>query len=93
VSARVYRDAWTHEQAMALLEGETGSSLDSRCVAALKGVLDQKATQPVPVAPPAVRDVPAVASPTRHEEPVTAPLLPSVPTVFAGSPGRIVRKP
>ncbi len=45
VSTRVYRDAWSHEQAMALLQGEAGNSLDARCVAALEGVLEQIAAE------------------------------------------------
>jgi len=43
VSPRVYRDAWTHEQAMALLHEDTGTAFDARCVAALERVLAQDA--------------------------------------------------
>jgi HD-GYP domain-containing protein (c-di-GMP phosphodiesterase class II) len=39
VSPRVYRPAWTHEQAVAMLRAETGPGLDRRCVAALELVL------------------------------------------------------
>lgn len=39
VSPRVYRDAWRHEQAMALLHEDTGKAFDERCVAALERVL------------------------------------------------------
>jgi HD domain len=39
ISPRVYREAWTHEQAVALLREETGSAFDPRCVAALERVL------------------------------------------------------
>ncbi len=39
VSPRVYRPAWTHEQAVALLRKESGSAFDPRCVAALERVL------------------------------------------------------
>jgi HD-GYP domain-containing protein (c-di-GMP phosphodiesterase class II) len=39
ISNRVYRAAWTHEQAMALLHDEAGTKLDRRCVAALDRVL------------------------------------------------------
>ena len=93
VTTRVYRNAWSHEQAMALLQGETGSSLDPRCVAALEDVLEQPAeeTRTAAAAPsprPAAGTVPA-----GREEAAATPLLPSVPTVFAGSSGRIVRKP
>jgi HD domain-containing protein len=39
VSPRVYRDAWTHEDALALLHKDTGTAFDERCVAALERVL------------------------------------------------------
>jgi putative nucleotidyltransferase with HDIG domain len=39
ISTRVYRDAFTHEQAMAILHQEAGTKLDRRCVAALERVL------------------------------------------------------
>jgi HD-GYP domain-containing protein (c-di-GMP phosphodiesterase class II) len=39
VSPRVYRDAWTHGDAMALLHKDTGTAFDERCVAALERVL------------------------------------------------------
>jgi putative nucleotidyltransferase with HDIG domain len=39
VSPRVYRDAWTHEDAVALLHKDTGTAFDERCVAALERVL------------------------------------------------------
>ena len=76
------------------MQGEAGNSLDARCVAALEGVLEQIATE----APPAdgrtqLRGAIIGATPRGHAEPVATPLLPSVPTVFAGSSGRIVRKP
>ena len=38
-SNRVYRAAWTHEQAIALLREETGTAFDQRCVDALERVL------------------------------------------------------
>jgi HD-GYP domain-containing protein (c-di-GMP phosphodiesterase class II) len=40
ISKRVYRDAWSHEEAMALLHRETGSAFDGRCVAAIEQVVD-----------------------------------------------------
>jgi putative nucleotidyltransferase with HDIG domain len=46
VSARVYRDAWSHEAALGLLRDETGTAFDSRCVAALEAVLDRERPQP-----------------------------------------------
>jgi hypothetical protein len=39
ISCRVYRDAWSHERAVALLHEETGRSFDQKCVAALERVL------------------------------------------------------
>src|SRR5918999_1800549 len=43
-SNRVYRAAWSHERAIALLHEETGAAFDARCVAALERVLAR--TQP-----------------------------------------------
>jgi putative nucleotidyltransferase with HDIG domain len=42
VSPRVYRDAWTHEAAIALLHEEKGTAFDERCVAALERVLSRE---------------------------------------------------
>jgi HD-GYP domain-containing protein (c-di-GMP phosphodiesterase class II) len=39
ISKRVYRDAWSHEDAMALLRRETGTAFDARCVDALERVI------------------------------------------------------
>ncbi|HEV8601837.1 MAG TPA: HD-GYP domain-containing protein [Gaiellaceae bacterium] len=39
ISRRVYRDAWPHERAVALLREESGTSFDAKCVAALERVL------------------------------------------------------
>jgi putative two-component system response regulator len=39
ISQRVYREAWTHERAIALLREESGSAFDPKCVAALERVL------------------------------------------------------
>jgi HD-GYP domain-containing protein (c-di-GMP phosphodiesterase class II) len=39
VSPRVYRPAWTHEHAIALLHQERGTAFDARCVEALEAVL------------------------------------------------------
>jgi putative nucleotidyltransferase with HDIG domain len=54
VSPRVYRDAWTHGAAMALLHDETGTAFDRRCVAALERVLSREA-QPEPASVPLLR--------------------------------------
>jgi HD-GYP domain-containing protein (c-di-GMP phosphodiesterase class II) len=39
ISKRVYRPAWTHEDAVALLRRESGTAFDARCVAALEQVV------------------------------------------------------
>jgi hypothetical protein len=39
ISNRVYREAWSHERAIALLEEQSGSAFDARCVAALAEVV------------------------------------------------------
>jgi putative nucleotidyltransferase with HDIG domain len=46
VSPRVYRDAWSHEAALALLREETGAAFDRRCVAALEAVLAREQAEP-----------------------------------------------
>jgi HD-GYP domain-containing protein (c-di-GMP phosphodiesterase class II) len=43
ISTRVYRQAWTHDRAFALLCSEAGDKLDARCVAALERVLERGA--------------------------------------------------
>ncbi len=39
ITPRVYRPAWTHEEAIALLRAETGTAFDERCVSALEQLL------------------------------------------------------
>jgi HD-GYP domain-containing protein (c-di-GMP phosphodiesterase class II) len=39
ISNRVYRKAWTHDRALALLREESGTAFDPKCVAALERVL------------------------------------------------------
>jgi HD-GYP domain-containing protein (c-di-GMP phosphodiesterase class II) len=39
ISKRVYRPAWSHEEAVALLRREAGTAFDPRCVAALEQVV------------------------------------------------------
>ena len=39
ISSRVYRPAWTHNDAIALLRSEAGTAFDARCVDALEQVL------------------------------------------------------
>jgi putative nucleotidyltransferase with HDIG domain len=46
VSARVYRRAWNHEAALALLREETGTAFDTRCVAALERILLREQPRP-----------------------------------------------
>jgi HD-GYP domain-containing protein (c-di-GMP phosphodiesterase class II) len=59
ISKRVYRAAWSHEDAMALLNRETGTAFDPRCVAALEQVVTAgQVTEPVRV----TRLQPAIAS-------------------------------
>jgi HD-GYP domain-containing protein (c-di-GMP phosphodiesterase class II) len=45
ISSRVYRPAWTSEEALALLHAESGTAFDSRCVAALESVLAEEAAE------------------------------------------------
>jgi len=57
VTRRVYRDAWSHGDAMALLERESGTGFDPRCVEALRRVLDV----PAPAGAERYADVVALA--------------------------------
>jgi hypothetical protein len=50
ISPRVYRDAWTHAQALALLREETGIAFDQRCVSALERVLARERSAGLAVA-------------------------------------------
>jgi HD domain len=45
VSPRVYRVAWSHEDALALLHKEIGAAFDERCVTALERVLGREQPQ------------------------------------------------
>jgi len=64
ISPRVYRPAWTQDDAIALLRRETGTAFDTRCVAALEQVLMREA------------DRLAVQSPRPHAAPqLVAPRL------------------
>ncbi len=59
ISKRVYRSAWSHEQAMALLHREAGTAFDPRCVVALEQVIAAEQ----PAAAPATAGLrPAVAA-------------------------------
>jgi putative nucleotidyltransferase with HDIG domain len=46
LSARVYRDAWTLDDALDLLRRESGQKLDPRCVEALERILARDAERP-----------------------------------------------
>jgi putative nucleotidyltransferase with HDIG domain len=48
VSERVYRDPWTHERAMAILEDGAGTLFDRRCIEALAHVLKPQPSAPEP---------------------------------------------
>jgi putative nucleotidyltransferase with HDIG domain len=60
VSTRVYRPAWTRDQALELLRSEADAGLDARCVTALEHVLDGRSAERLPQAPRQL-----VASPAR----------------------------
>jgi HD-GYP domain-containing protein (c-di-GMP phosphodiesterase class II) len=45
---RVYREAWSAERALALLQDDAGTAFDPECVAALKALLPLETTQPSP---------------------------------------------
>ncbi len=55
-SDRVYRNAWTATAARDLLTHETGSTLDTRCVAALFAVLDRNTAVRFPARPVAAEE-------------------------------------
>jgi putative two-component system response regulator len=42
VSNRVYRDAFSHEEAIGILLGEAGTKLDRRCVTTLVGLMAEE---------------------------------------------------
>jgi HD-GYP domain-containing protein (c-di-GMP phosphodiesterase class II) len=48
ISPRVYRPAWTHEEAVALLHREAGTAFDPRCVAAVEQVLIRESASAAP---------------------------------------------
>ena len=62
VSPRVYRDAWTHEDALALLHRDTGTAFDERCVAALERVLAREHTRVVQLPIPTLSARPSAAA-------------------------------
>ncbi|MGH3132313.1 MAG: HD-GYP domain-containing protein [Gaiellaceae bacterium] len=50
MSQRVYRNAWTHEEAVRLLRGSAGTVFDTRCVGALERVLARERGEELAVA-------------------------------------------
>ena len=58
ISKRVYRDAWSKEDALNLLRRESGSAFDPSCVEALESLLAQESARQQSVAP----EPPAIAS-------------------------------
>jgi HD-GYP domain-containing protein (c-di-GMP phosphodiesterase class II) len=85
VSTRAYRGAWTHEAALELIRSESGTAFDPRCVQALEQVLARPGAQ-------AEEPRAAAGEVTKPSTvPEAVPLLPSIPTVYASDPGRIVR--
>jgi HD-GYP domain-containing protein (c-di-GMP phosphodiesterase class II) len=52
ISPRVYRPAWTHDDAMALLRSQSGTAFDARCVDALDRVLARERGERDPQAEP-----------------------------------------
>jgi HD-GYP domain-containing protein (c-di-GMP phosphodiesterase class II) len=54
ISKRVYRPAWSHDDAVALLRRESGTAFDARCVAALERVVDDDQAGAPETAPLAV---------------------------------------
>jgi HD-GYP domain-containing protein (c-di-GMP phosphodiesterase class II) len=61
ISKRVYRAAWTHDEAMALLRRETGTAFDQRCVDALARVVERERRRE-PELPAVTRRVTAFAA-------------------------------
>jgi HD-GYP domain-containing protein (c-di-GMP phosphodiesterase class II) len=56
ISRRVYRDAWSVEDAFDLLRRESGTAFDPRCVAAIERIVARSGeTRPEPSAAPAAR--------------------------------------
>ena len=62
VSPRVYRDAWTHKDALGLLHRDTGTAFDERCVAALERVLSRETSRVVRLATPVPSVHPSAAA-------------------------------
>jgi hypothetical protein len=83
VSTRAYRGAWTHDEALEHIRGETGTAFDQRCVQALEDLLSRPRARADGTRAPE----PEAAPPASAPQP--APLLPSMPTVYASEPGRI----
>ena len=48
ISKRVYRPAWSHEQALQLLREKEAAGFDQRCVEALARVIERELPKPQP---------------------------------------------
>lgn len=59
ISKRVYRPAWTHDQAMELLRRETGTAFDEKCVTALERVIEGESSLRPALAQASLRVAPA----------------------------------
>jgi len=59
ISKRVYRAAWSHEDAMAHLRLETGTGFDERCVEALARIVDRERPSAAVHHAPALEPIPA----------------------------------
>jgi HD-GYP domain-containing protein (c-di-GMP phosphodiesterase class II) len=81
-ATRVYRGAWTHEQAMGLLHEESGSGFDPRCVEALERVLAGDR------ADGAALDRNQRRAEREEREPLVAPLPPRAPAAAPRLAGR-----
>ena len=69
ISTRVYREAWSHDDAIALLHREAGTTLDMACVEALERVLaaERESAAETSGEPRAARPRPRVRSTPAHE--------------------------
>ena len=83
-----YSGKKSDEAALELIRGEAGRTLDTRCVQALERVFSRPQAQPG-----AEAQAPTAAPAAPAGAPQAVPLLPSIPTVYASDPGRIVRRP
>ena len=62
ISRRVYREAWTQEEALALLRREVGTAFDPDCVAAIERIVIRESPAPEPDPEPAGAPGPRVVN-------------------------------